>query len=40
MIELTKEQAQALGREPGKPAVIVDPLSGQQYRLIRRRYTN
>jgi hypothetical protein len=35
MIELTKEQAQALGREADKPPVIVDPLSGQQYRLIK-----
>ena len=35
MIELTKEQAHALGREADKPAVVVDPLSGQQYRLIK-----
>jgi hypothetical protein len=35
MIELTKEQAQTLGREADQPTIIVDPLSGQQYRLFK-----
>ena len=35
MIELTTEQMQAIQREAEKPTVIVDPLSGQQYRLIK-----
>jgi hypothetical protein len=35
MIELTEEQLQAIKHETDKPTVVVDPLSGQQYRLIK-----
>jgi hypothetical protein len=35
MIELTPTQLQAIEREPNKPAVVVDPRTGQQYRLIK-----
>ena len=35
MIELTQEQSQAVEREAVKPTVVVDPLTGQQYRLIK-----
>jgi hypothetical protein len=34
MIELTETQAKALDGEP-QPIVVVDPRTGQQYRLIR-----
>ncbi len=34
MIELTESQAKALRSEP-QPTAVVDPLTGQQYRLIR-----
>lgn len=35
MIELTQEQAQAIEREANKPTVVIDPRTGQQYRLIQ-----
>jgi hypothetical protein len=35
MIELTQDQTQAIEREATKPTVVVDPLTGQQYRLIK-----
>ena len=35
MIELTASQANALRSEP-QPTAIVDPLTGQQYHLIRK----
>lgn len=35
MIELTQEQLQAIDGEADKPTVVVDPLSGQKYRLIK-----
>ncbi|MFO0809164.1 MAG: hypothetical protein U0746_11105 [Gemmataceae bacterium] len=35
MIELTREQQQALDG-PEQPAVVVDPRTGQRYRLIRQ----
>jgi hypothetical protein len=35
MIELTEGQIQAIERETDKPTVVVDPISGQQYRLIK-----
>jgi hypothetical protein len=35
MIELTREQSQAVEREADKPSVVVDPRTGQQYRLIK-----
>jgi hypothetical protein len=35
MIELTREQAQALDT-PQQPPVAVDPRTGQEYLLIRR----
>ena len=35
MIELTEEQARALGREK-QPAAALDPQTGQVYRLIRQ----
>jgi hypothetical protein len=35
MIELTQDQAQAIEREATKPTIVVDPLTGQQYRLIK-----
>ncbi len=35
MIELTHDQAQAVAREATKPTIVVDPLTGQQYRLIK-----
>jgi len=35
MIQLTEEQVQAIKHETEKPTVVVDPLSGQQYRLIK-----
>ena len=35
MLELTEQQAQAMRREVEKPTAIVDPLSGQRYRLIK-----
>ncbi len=34
MIELTEAQAKALNA-PEQPPVVVDPLTGQQYRLIK-----
>jgi hypothetical protein len=34
MIELTESQAKALRNKP-QPTTVVDPLTGQQYRLIR-----
>ncbi len=34
MIELTEAQAKALRNEP-EPTSVVDPLTGQQFRLIR-----
>ncbi|MGH7171057.1 MAG: hypothetical protein ACRELG_12330 [Gemmataceae bacterium] len=35
MIELNKDQSQAIEREPEKPAIVVDPRTGQHYRLIK-----
>ena len=35
MIELTPEQLQAINREADKPTIVVDPLTGQQYRLFK-----
>jgi hypothetical protein len=35
MIELTPSQSQAISGEAEKPTVVVDPQTGQQYRLIR-----
>lgn len=35
MIELTKEQARALGHEK-QPAAALDPQTGQVYRLIKQ----
>jgi hypothetical protein len=34
MIELTQDQSQAIAREASQPTVV-DPLTGQQYRLIK-----
>lgn len=36
MIELTKEQQQALDTGTEQPPAIVDPRTGQEYMLIRR----
>ncbi len=35
MIELTRDQLQAMEREADKPTIVVDPQTGQQYRLIK-----
>ncbi len=35
MIELTSEQLRAIEREADRPTVVVDPQTGQQYRLIK-----
>lgn len=35
MIELTQEQLQAIEREAVPPTVVVDPVTGQRYRLIK-----
>jgi hypothetical protein len=35
MIELTPNQLQAIAGEAEKPTVVLDPQTGQQYRLIR-----
>ena len=35
MIELSKDQLQAIERESDKPTIVVDPRSGQQFRLIK-----
>jgi hypothetical protein len=35
MIELTPEQLQALNKA-GQPPVVIDPVTGQEYRLIRQ----
>jgi hypothetical protein len=35
MIELSKDQLQAIEREKDKPTVVVDPSTGQQFRLIK-----
>jgi hypothetical protein len=35
MIELTQEQLQAINREADRPTIVVDPQTGQQYRLIK-----
>lgn len=36
MIELTKEQQQALDTQTEQPPVVIDPRTGQEYLLIRR----
>lgn len=36
MIELTEQQQQALDTPAEQPPVVVDPRTGQQYRLIRQ----
>jgi hypothetical protein len=35
MIELSKEQLQAIEREADQPIIVVDPTTGQQFRLIK-----
>jgi hypothetical protein len=35
MIELTKEQLQAIEREADRPTIVVDPGTGQRFRLIK-----
>jgi len=40
MIELTEGQVQAIECETDKPTIVVDPLSGQQYRLIKEEVYN
>lgn len=35
MIELTPNQSQAVASETEKPTVVVDPQTGQKFRLIR-----
>jgi hypothetical protein len=35
MIELTEQQRQALDNPAEEPAVVLDPQTGQKYRLIR-----
>jgi hypothetical protein len=36
MIELTEQQQQALDAQVEQPPVVVDPRTGQEYRLIRQ----
>ena len=36
MIELTKDQQTAIDPPAEQPPVVVDPRTGQEYRLIRR----
>ncbi len=35
MIELTTDQLKAIEREADKPTIVLDPQTGQQYRLIK-----
>jgi hypothetical protein len=35
MIELTRDQSQAIERGADEPTVVVDPQTGQHYRLIK-----
>jgi hypothetical protein len=35
MIELNKDQSQAIEREAEKPTIVIDPKTGQHYRLIK-----
>jgi hypothetical protein len=35
MIELTKDQLQAIERETDKPTIVVDPSTRQKFRLIK-----
>jgi hypothetical protein len=35
MIELNEDQIQAIEREVDKPTIVVDPSTGQRFRLIK-----
>ncbi|MBI2807919.1 MAG: hypothetical protein HYX68_23290 [Planctomycetes bacterium] len=35
MIELSRDQLQVIAREADKPTVVIDPSTGQKFRLIK-----